>query len=230
MGDLRDEVHLGASAPPAVSPSEGFVARFAAYTEAYRSEIHRIVQLEAPSSQSRLDLDTCRWHPGTRVTVRLEATDATVVHPVETFYWNGNWQIVRFDVEVHEQVVTKTLILKFDIAVEGLPILSLRPEIEVLEAGRDGKVTVRSSFVEKAAPRSAFASYAGRDRREVLGRVRSLQIFTGIDVFLDCLSLRPGEEWKPQLRDEIRRRDIFWLFWSRSAMPRSGWTGSGERR
>ena len=37
-------------------------------------------------------------------------------------------------------------------------------------------------------------------------------------MFLDCLSLRPGDKWKPKLRDEIDNRDIFWLFWSRSAM------------
>jgi hypothetical protein len=41
-------------------------------------------------------------------------------------------------------------------------------------------------------------------------------------VFLDCLSLRPGEKWKDKLRDEIKSREIFWLFWSRSAM-KSEW-------
>src|SRR5205085_1778920 len=63
-----------------------------------------------------------------------------------------------------------------------------------------------------------FASYSSVDRDQVLGRIRSLQIVTDIDVFVDCLSLRPGEEWKPQLHEEMHKRDIFWLFWSRSAM------------
>src|SRR5207248_4014115 len=70
---------------------------------------------------------------------------------------------------------------------------------------------------ETTAPKTAFASYTAADRREVLGRIRSLQIFTGIDVFLDNLSIRPGEMWKPVLDTEIRNRDIFWLFWSRDA-------------
>ena len=63
-----------------------------------------------------------------------------------------------------------------------------------------------------------FSAVSKKDRRDVLGRVRSLQIFTGIDVFLDCLSMRPGEEWKGKLKKEIHKRDVFWLFWSRSAM------------
>ena len=71
--------------------------------------------------------------------------------------------------------------------------------------------------METKAPETAFASYASHDRRDVIGRIRSLQIFTGIDVFLDCLSIRPGEKWKEQIRREISRRDIFWLFWSRHA-------------
>jgi hypothetical protein len=51
-----------------------------------------------------------------------------------------------------------------------------------------------------------------------MGRIRSLQIVADIDVFVDCLSLRPGEEWKTVLAREINKREIFWLFWSREAI------------
>ena len=34
---------------------------------------------------------------------------------------------------------------------------------------------------------------------------------------LDCLSLRPGDEFKKTLRSEIQQREIFLLFWSRHA-------------
>jgi hypothetical protein len=61
--------------------------------------------------------------------------------------------------------------------------------------------------------RSAFASYASRDRVRVLDRVSEVQR-NGVDVFLDCLSLHPGEKWKPKLECEIRDRDQFMLFWS----------------
>ena len=221
---VPDEVYLGVSAPLTVSPGDQFVARFAAYTKACRGEVHRVFKQEAPSSHPRLDLEKCRWRRGARVTVRLVAQHVKVSNPIQTFTWNGTWHVLRFDATVLHEVEVKTLILGFQIAVEGLPLIALRPEIELLKRGSDPKATPRFSFAEEMAPNSAFASYARADRKEVLGRVRSLQIFTGIDVFLDCLSVRPGEEWKPILLGEIRERDIFWLFWSRNAMD-SPWVG-----
>jgi hypothetical protein len=34
---------------------------------------------------------------------------------------------------------------------------------------------------------------------------------------MDCLSLNPGEEWKPRLEREIIDRNTFLLFWSANA-------------
>ena len=63
---------------------------------------------------------------------------------------------------------------------------------------------------------TAFASYSSRDRQRVLDRVDAIQI-CGINVFLDCLSLHPGEKWKSKLEHEIADRDLFILFWSKNA-------------
>lgn len=64
---------------------------------------------------------------------------------------------------------------------------------------------------------SAYASYASEDRMRVLDRVASLSAIAGIDVFLDSLSLHPGEQWKPRIAAEIAARDVFLLFWSSHA-------------
>jgi hypothetical protein len=218
--DTPNEVQLGVSAPAAVSAGESFVARFAAYTDANRNKVKAVVEREAPKSELRFDLDRCQWRFGTKVTVRLNNTN--VPNPVQSFIWDGSYKILRFDVTVPDGISTGTLILSFDVAVEGMPIISIRPEIKIARERQRGRATALGSFVEVRAPKSAFASYVTSDRMEVLSRIRSLQIFTGIDVFLDCLSIRPGEQWKPKLRQEIVNRDIFWLFWSREAM-KSAW-------
>lgn len=210
-----DNVHLGAAAPSVLSAGQEFVARFAAYTLGNRENVQEAIQTEAPFAETRLGLSTCLWRRGARVNVRLSSSHIEVSNPNQEFRWNGAWHILRFDAKIAREVQSGTVVLHFDVAAEGLPLVSLRPEIRVRPSppGPD----VSQQFVNRAAPRSAFASYARGDRRDVLGRVRSLQIFTGIDVFLDCLSIRPGEQWKPKLKQEISAREIFWLFWSREA-------------
>ena len=61
------------------------------------------------------------------------------------------------------------------------------------------------------------SSYASKDRQRVLDRVAAVRIAAGLDIFLDCLSLNPGDRWKDQLRNEIDGRDLFLLFWSDDA-------------
>lgn len=65
--------------------------------------------------------------------------------------------------------------------------------------------------------KTAFASYASADRDRVLDRVASIRINSGLDVFVDCLSLCPSDLWKPRLEREIKSRDVFLLFWSKQA-------------
>jgi TIR domain len=66
--------------------------------------------------------------------------------------------------------------------------------------------------------RKAFASYASDDRDEAMGRIQGMQkIAPELDVFIDVLSLRSGEQWRESLKQEIVRRDVFYLFWSLAA-------------
>ena len=72
--------------------------------------------------------------------------------------------------------------------------------------------------VQAAAPRSAFASYASQDAESVTQRLSTLTRWApGLDIFQDCLDLKPGDAFKPQLAKQIEARDVFLLFWSRRA-------------
>ncbi len=218
---VRSEVFLGAATPRVVAPGGEFVARFAAYVQDFRQQVGSIFAKEAPKSEALLDLASCRWRVGTKVSVRLSARDLTIKTGTQSFTWNGEYETLRFDVEVPPDCRETQAVLKFDVAIDGVIISTLRPEIEINKDGAAGRAAGVET-TEVRSPRSAFASYATGDRRSVLGRVRSLQIHTGIDVFLDCLSVRPGEEWKPEIVRQIREREIFWLFWSRRA-SKSNW-------
>jgi hypothetical protein len=68
---------------------------------------------------------------------------------------------------------------------------------------------------------SAFASYASEDRAAVLQWRRGAAL-AGVDVLVDVLSLREGQDWERALREEVASRDLFCLFWSAPA-SRSAW-------
>ena len=139
-----------------------------------------------------------------------------MIEPQKTFIWNGEWEILRFDGEVLPDAAEGIGILKFDVYIEGFVVASLRPEFTI--AAKAASTPKQTRGFEMPVPRSAFASYSSADREQVMGRIRSLQIVADIDVFVDCLSVRPGEEWMNVLHKEISRREMFWLFWSREAM------------
>ncbi len=65
-------------------------------------------------------------------------------------------------------------------------------------------------------PQKIFASYASKDRAEVLERVASLKAL-GIDVFVDCLDISEGQRWEEGIQRQVCTRDALLLFWSRAA-------------
>jgi hypothetical protein len=206
-------VQLGASAPKQAKPGSEFTARFVAYEKALEQETRDLLTKLAPSAEAVLGIQECRWKAGTVVTVRLSGRGLTVDPPEQSFTWNGGRSLLDFDVTVADDAEEDTLQLKFDVAIEGIIVARLRLELEITAKPR--KKGLATATAEPA--RTAFASYSSADRDRVLDRVAAVRIAAGLDIFLDCLDLRPSEEWKPQLDIEIIKRDIFMLFWSEHA-------------
>ena len=72
-------------------------------------------------------------------------------------------------------------------------------------------------------PQSAFASYASEDRIDVLGRLEGLKKgLKNLEIFIDVITLRSGEDWENKIDAFINTSDIFYLFWS-SAAAKSTW-------
>ncbi|MEI6827994.1 MAG: CHAT domain-containing protein [Desulfuromonadales bacterium] len=213
-------VQLGAAAPKQAKPGSEFTARFVAYEKALEQETRDLLTKLSPSAEAVLGIQECRWKTGTTVTVRLSGRGLTIGPSEQSFTWNGGRSLLDFDVTVAGDAAEETIQLKFDVAIEGIIIARLRLELEITAtAKKKGQATV---VAEPA--RSAFASYSSKDRLRVLDRVDAIKISAGIDVFQDCLDLNPGEEWKSRLDTEIRQRDLFLLFWSKSASE-SQWVG-----
>jgi hypothetical protein len=97
---------------------------------------------------------------------------------------------------------------------EGLQIAKLHFLVDVRRNGTPSEPIHWS----QERYRTAFASYASKDRDEVLARVQGIQkAIPNLDIFLDVASLRSGEKWAERLLVEVTGRDVFYLFWSLNA-------------
>src|SRR5690606_29471935 len=127
--------------------------------------------------------------------------------PEQEFSWNGEYNILNFDVLASSEATVT--ILKFDVYVGDFLVARLRLDLEI--SARVKKKTWKTIRGEPIA--TAFASYASQDRERVLDRMSEIRR-VGIDIYLDCLSMHPGDEWKSTLKEEIKNRESFLLFWS----------------
>ena len=63
-----------------------------------------------------------------------------------------------------------------------------------------------------------FASYSSEDRIEVMKRVQGVKAGRPeVEVFVDCLSMHPGEDWESRIYEEILKSDVLLLFWTLQA-------------
>ncbi len=184
-----EPVFLGASAPQEVRPGDQFTARFVAYIEELEREIKIKLSKLSSRSQSHLGLKYCRWKRNTKVKVKLYGEHFIVSSQEEEFVWQGSSNLIDFDVMVPQDVQEGTTVLKFDVSIDEITVAKLRLDLKINSAA-----TARERTIIKTEPaHTAFASYASQDRLRVLDRVSEIQR-NGVDVFLDCLSLHPGEE------------------------------------
>jgi hypothetical protein len=208
-----EPVLLGAAAPRVVKPGDEFTARFVAYVKAVEEEVREMLEKLSTRSEAVLGVQECRWQMGTPVTMRLSGRGLAIDPPEQTFVWKGNRNLLEFDVAVPADAADGTVVLKFDVLIDGIVVARLRLDVAI--SSRAG-IAAQATVVAEPA-HTAFASYSLVDRDRVLDRVAAVRIAAGLDIFLDCLDLRPSEEWKPQLDAEIRGRDLFLLFWSAHA-------------
>ena len=213
-----EPVFLGASSPQSVRPGGEFTARFAAYVKEMEQQVRKVLQDLSPRSETYLGLKQCRWQPGTRVNVVLSGRHLEIDEAQQEFEWNGRFNLMDFDVSVSESAPEETVVMKYDVYVDEIRLAKLRVDLEISKKPTSGQTVTRQT--EPA--QSAFASYSSQDRQRVLDRVAAVRTSAGLDIFMDCLDLHPGEQWKPRLHSEILKRDLFMLFWSRHTL-KSQW-------
>lgn len=140
--------------------------------------------------------------------------------PAETMLWSGHATNVSFVVNIPATTKPDSYVGMVTVKHSGLMIAKITFFLVVTSTGIEKK-KVPMGHVKY--PRSAFASYASENRSDVLKRIQGIKtVAPDMDVFTDVINLRAGQNWFDELQNNIKSRDIFYLFWSLPA-SRSEW-------
>lgn len=198
-------------APSAVAPGTRFVIELWAYTRAQRNSVLEIAT-RAERMLERGSRGPVRVGKGTPISVLIDLPGFDLPENSDSFLWTGESTNVPFIVCAPEALSPGVHPGQVKILQGGLLISRVVFDVLIQEH----PVTKELRSTHSAPIRTAFASYASEDRTEVLARAQALEA-AGVDVFLDVVRLRTGKRWEPILLENIRTRDIFFLFWSAAA-------------
>jgi hypothetical protein len=133
---------------------------------------------------------------------------------VDTVVWNGSPQAATFPFKVPDGCGEGPHVGTVWISQDGHPVGRISFQIEVLQEAR---VSVMQPTGHDARHYNAcFCSYSSKDRVEVLKRIQGIQA-TGLETFVDAMTLRPGDDWNDEIFSAIDESDLFVLMWSSNA-------------
>jgi hypothetical protein len=216
-----DRVRFTVTCKPAVAPGESITINVWAHLEQHlKTVIDRANFLHGEQRWQIATKGPVLIQRGSQLTVRLRMDGFTIDEPEDFLIWDGEIANGAFLVQAPTDLSGESRAGRVAVYLDGLQIARLYFQLWIAPQPltKLHAVPLREERVTQA-----FASYAKADRDRVLGRIQGMQkVLPNLDVFLDVLSLRSGENWEQQLWTEIPRSDVFYLFWS-SAARQSEW-------
>jgi hypothetical protein len=206
----KDAVEFGVSHPSGVRESSSFLLNAWVYRRNDRTEVISRATRTGSEEQNFWSGGAALLPRGTRLSLTIEIEPWKVEPDVQSIVWNGEISSVSFRVHPTAQKVDKKIIGNCKIYMNDLRIgvVFFEVMISTIDAVRE--------YAHGSIIRSAFASYASRDRSDVLARVQGIEKL-GVIVFLDVHNLRSGDQYASKLFRQIDLSDVLYLFWSRHA-------------
>jgi hypothetical protein len=218
-----DEVHFTVTAPASIAPGGSAELIIWAHLREDDELVARkaMVTLAIPSIQRLLSrsVGPVAISKGTVISVFTQLEDLAVANPHSRMLWSGSLGCTNVIVTVPKNAHHGTRRGTSFISLNGVEVARID---FLLLIGRNRRHRKELS-AEINRYRRAFASYASEDRDAVLMHVHGMRkIAVNLNVFVDVVSLRSGDDWAQELYKAITGADVFYLFWCRHAL-RSEW-------
>jgi hypothetical protein len=219
-GGTADAVHFSVTSPPVMAPDSKPVIDVWAHLGEQRDQVLARAREKGIGKKVRIQGEgPVAVVRGTTLTVQVRIAGLQVIPAHQPILWVGEIGNASFRVIVPADAANGSHEGTAIILTGGLAIATVLFDVEVGE-----RVPGALRLQERQRRyKKAFASYAGEDREHVVEIIRGMQkVRPSLNIFVDVADLRSGERWQTRLQEEIVKRDVLYLFWSRAA-SRSKW-------
>lgn len=212
-----DNVHFTLTGPSVLSRGVACEIQFWIHVENQRLTVIQRAQQSQRLDESDLMVKSEGPFPlprGARISVRFKVAGLECPQDHKWITWTGEIGNATFVVEVPADAADGTRQGTVSIRLNGCQIARMSFVLHIGSA-RIGMSVLPTHI---STHRTAFASYASEDRRDVLARVQGMEAaYRGLKVFVDVVDLRSSRYWEAELRKRIPESDVFYLFWCRHA-------------
>ena len=211
-----NQVQFSAIAPKEARKEDYSIIQLFMYEQAFRAVVDEAIAMaESPVQEKRSGFQKVREN--TRVKVVLTCPDMPIDDNVQEQVWCGGYLQFDFAICPPESLKKRQILLTASVYFDDIPATRLMLTVKAL-ASYDEEIELQRQDII-----TAFVSYASQDRRRVGALVQGMRkARPDMDIFFDVTSLRSGDDWERSLYNEILRRDILFLCWSRNAQA-SDW-------
>ena len=221
-----DDAVFTLTAPRSVPRASAFNIVLWLHPENYYGEVISRAKLALGKELTALSDGPFTLRHGTLVTVVVQIEGVQITPTRKVVHWSGSIGSAAFVCKTSAEAHFGNHVGIANVRVAGLRIATVHFVISVSEERRP---QVASLPLTTHFDRNAFASYASEDREYVLTLVRGMQAACKrLNVFVDIVDLRAGQYWESELKQQIRRSDIFYLFWCNHASD-SSWVNKEWR-
>jgi len=146
------------------------------------------------------------------IKVVISSKDIVVDDCEEERIWHGKFLDFSFVVGIPENNTKKQIMFCASVYVNDLIATRLKFFVDV------NSTEEQKLEVERLDVITAFVSYASKDRDRVASIIQGMKkARPDMDVFFDVETLRSGQKWEEELKNEIDNRSTFFLCWSKAA-------------
>ncbi|MBQ3284858.1 MAG: toll/interleukin-1 receptor domain-containing protein [Ruminococcus sp.] len=210
------DVQFSAVAPESLKRSEYTIIDVMMYEEEFRYTVDELIT-QSDIKMKETKSGVLKVKHASEIGVVLSSPDIEIDDNRQLQKWSGSYLRFQFAVMLPDNYVKKQVLFNADIYINDIIATKLKFTLLIEANSKQKPDLIRTDIL------SAFVSYSSEDRKRVAAIIQGMsKARPDLDIFFDIESLRSGDDWEKVLTQEIDKRDMLFLCWSKNA-SKSTW-------